>query len=218
MNLSNDFLTFCIKIAVGFEVLAAIFATFFYYKYKNVIVLKHYVLILWYVVFNEFFGLYIRLNTDYSTALIHNIYNVIHFSFLFILFKNHLNHSFHKKITFISLIVYWCVLIVNGFYENYLIEFQRLPYIIAACSIVTIILLYFQEILNSDKVLHVNKNLLFWISVGLLIYYVGNIPFRILRNYYEYLTDATISTLVNIILGITMYACFIIGFVWSDKK
>ncbi|MCK8522518.1 hypothetical protein M0D21_13115 [Aquimarina sp. D1M17] len=99
-----------------------------------------------------------------------------------------------------------------------MIEFQSLPYIAAATFIVISISIYFVEILNTEKVLYVKKNLLFWISVGLLLYYIGNIPFRILRNYYEYLTDATILVLLNIILAVIMNICFIIGFIWSDRK
>ncbi len=218
MNLSNDFLTFCIKIGVGFEVLTAIAGTFYYHKYKDIPVLKYYVYILWYIVANEFIGLYLRLTSDMNTAILNNIYNLINFTYIYFLYKNHLKNNTNKKIALACCLLYWGSLVINGFFENYLLAFQRIPYIIAAVGVVTTILLYFQEVLNSEKVLHVKKNLLFWISVGLLIYYVGNIPFRILRNYYEYLTDATILILVNLILGITMYTCFIIGFICSDKR
>ena len=116
------------------------------------------------------------------------------------------------------LITYLVSFFINGFFENYLYEFQSIPYIIAALFTIITILLYFREILNSEKVLYTNKNLLFWIGIGLLLYFVGNIPFRILRNYYEYLTDATILFLINFTLTIVMNTCFIIGFIWSDKK
>ncbi|WP_299256074.1 hypothetical protein [uncultured Aquimarina sp.] len=108
--------------------------------------------------------------------------------------------------------------IINGFYENYFDQSQSLPYIIGAIFLLITIILYFIEILNSEEVLSAKKNLLFWISVGLLIYYVGNIPFRILRNYYAEVTDATLAILVNLTVGVVMYTCYIIGFIWSDKR
>jgi len=119
-------------------------------------------------------------------------------------------------LVFIAL--YLISLIINGFYEDYLIQFQTVPYIVAAGFMIITITLYFTELLNSVKVLNTYKNLLFWISIGLLIFFVGNIPFRIVRNYYADQTDITILFLINITLTIIMNLCFIIGFIWSDKK
>ena len=218
MSLSNDFLTFLIKIGVGVEVIAAIIGSIYFYKYKNVFLLKYFVLLLWYIVLNEFIGLYIRLYHDASNAIAINIYNVINFTYILLLYKNYLVSKKSKKLVLTMLITYLISFIVNGFFENYLYQFQSIPYIIASLFIIITILLYFREILNSEKVLYTNKNLLFWIGIGLLLYFVGNIPFRILRNYYEYLTDATILFLINFTLTIVMNTCFIIGFIWSDKK
>ena len=97
-------------------------------------------------------------------------------------------------------------------------EYQRLPYIAAAIFLIVTIFLFFMELLHSEKVLNAKRNLLFWISVGLLIYYVGNLPFRILRNYYIHLANATVLFLVNFVLTVIMNTCFIIGFIWSDRK
>ncbi len=218
MSLSNDFLTLLIKIGVGLEVVTAIVGTIYYHKYKNAPVLKYFIFLLWYVVCNEFIGLYIRLYGSGYNALIINIYNLINFSYILFLFKNYLNSAKGKKLVLILCILYLISFIINGFYENYLIDFQSIPYIIAAFFVVITILLYFREILNSEKVLHAKKNLLFWIGVGLLLYFVGNIPFRIIRNYYEYLSDASTLFLVNFTLAVIMNVCFIIGFIWSDKK
>ncbi|WP_025741074.1 hypothetical protein [Aquimarina pacifica] len=218
MNLSNDFLTLLIKIGVGLEVITAIIGTIYYNKYKNVPVLKYFIFLLWYVVFNELIGLYIRLYGSGYNALIINVYNLINFSYILYLFQSYLSSKKSKKIVLILCVTYLISFIINGFYENYLIEFQSVPYIIAAFFVVITILLYFREILNSEKVLYTKKNLLFWIGVGLLLYFIGNIPFRIIRNYYEYLSDATTLFLVNFTLAIIMNACFIIGFIWSDKK
>ena len=62
------------------------------------------------------------------------------------------------------------------------------------------------------------KILLFWISTGVLIYYCGNIPYKIVRSYASNLRDVPIEFLVLCILTIVMNLCFIIGFVWSDNK
>jgi len=218
MNLSNDVLTLLIKIGVSFEVIAAIFSSIFYSKYKNISVLKYFTFLLWYIVVNELIGLYIRLYSEYNSAIIHNIYHLVNFTYIHILLKSYLKNKKNKKIVISFLLLYWIILFINAFNENYLIDFQRAPYIVGALGVVIGILLYFREVLNSEEVLNVKRNLIFWVCVGFLLYFSGNIPFRILRNYYEFLTDATLLTLVNLILGITMYLSFIIGFIWSHKK
>jgi len=217
MTLSNEFLNTLMKIGIGVEIIAAIFATIYYYKYKNTVFLRYFIYLLWYIVINELIGYYIR-SLDLKNAIIHNIYNVINFTYLLFLYRYYLKNKKNKKTVLFFAIIYVLVFVVNGFFENYLIKHQRLPYILAALFLVITILLYFFEILNSEKVLHAKRNLLIWISFGLLIYFVGNLPFRILRNYYLELTDATIHFLVMFTLTVITNFCFIIGFIWSDKK
>ncbi|SEL22222.1 hypothetical protein SAMN04487910_2066 [Aquimarina amphilecti] len=217
MSLSNEFLNILMKIGIGVETTTAIFATIYYYKYKNTVLLKYFIYLLWYIVFNELLGYYIR-SLDLKNAIIHNIYNLVNFTYLLLLYRHHFKNKKNKKAAVIFIVLYILTFIINGFFENYLIEHQRFPYIIAAIFLVITILLYFFEILNSEQVLHAKKNLLIWISFGLLIYFVGNLPFRILRNYYLELTDATIHFLVIFTLTVIMHFCFIIGFIWSNRK
>jgi len=217
MHLDSETINLIIKIAIGFEVFTALIGILFFYKIKHTKVLKYFVLSISYVAVNELIGLYIKLNEGIN-AIIHNVYNVITFSFFLILYRSYLKNPKRKKTVLIFIILYLTTFVINGFFENYLENHQRIPYIIGALFLVITISFYFIEILNSEKVLNAKRNILVWISVGLLIYYVGNIPFRILRNYYVELTDASALFLVNITLTIIKNVCFIIGFIWSEKK
>ncbi|RZS98921.1 hypothetical protein EV197_0122 [Aquimarina brevivitae] len=204
-------------IGLLFELLALITAVIYFYKYKNT-ALRYFLLLLAYIFLNDSLGMFVReYITDYN-AVLYNSYYVINFSFWFLLYRYYLKITFNKKIVLSFFLIYIISFIINGFFENYLIDYQRLPYIIAALFLIITIVIYFIEVLNSQKVLHTKNNLLFWISVGLLIYYVGNLPFRILRNYYIQLADATILFLVNFVLTVVLNSCFIIGFIWSNKK
>ena len=199
------------------EFAAATFGTIYFFKYRNTTI-QYFLILLWYVFINDTLGMYLRENiTDYN-ALLYNIYYVVNFSYLFLLYRKYISRKTQKKCIAYFLAIYLTIVFINGFYENYITHFQSIPYIIAACLLVITIVFYFIEMLNSEKVLSAKTNLLFWISVGLLLYFVGNIPFRILRNYYEQLTDATVLFLVNFTLTVVMNTCFIIGFIWSDKK
>ena len=216
-KVKRELLITIVNFGIFIELITAVIASIYFYKYKNTF-LKYFCFLLWYAVLNDISGVLIRDYISRYNAIIYNIYYCINFTYLFALYRHYIKNDKYKKLLLLFILFYYIILIINGFFENYIIEFLSLPYIAAATFIIISISIYFVEILNTEKVLYVKKNLLFWISVGLLLFYIGNIPFRILRNYYEYLTDATVLILLNVILATIMNSCFIIGFIWSDKK
>ena len=72
---------------------------------------------------------------------------------------------------------------------------------------------YFRELLNSDKILNFTKYLPFWITTGLMIYFLSSIPFQFIRE--------DLSRKLNIIqpvINYLMYSCFIYAFLWSKEE
>ena len=84
--------------------------------------------------------------------------------------------------------------------------------------IVTSIILYFSEILNSDKIIRINKMLMFWISIGLLISLLPDIPFDVIRKYYAKSPTIPYIYVVSYLLFITYNLLLISGFIWSEKQ
>lgn len=199
------------------ELIAVITGCIYYYKYKNTY-LKYFLALLFYVFINEIFGKYLREHITNYNAIIYNIYYIINFTYLFLLYQHYITDKVYKICIKYFLVAYLISVVINGFYENYLIQFQRIPYIIAASFLIITILFYFIETINSDTILQVNKSLLFWISIGLLIYYSGVLPTRIVRNYYQHQANAKVLFLINLITGSIMYICFSIGFIRSKKN
>ncbi|KZS39360.1 hypothetical protein AWE51_12520 [Aquimarina aggregata] len=219
MEIEREHLITLLYVIISIELITAVVGTLYLKKYKDT-KLKYFVFFLWYTAINEAIGgIYLKryVNIEWGD-LIYNIYYFISFGYLLILYKNHLVNKRNKSLAYFFLVTYIALLIINGFYQNYVYELQIIPYIAASCFLVITISLYFIEILNSQRVLYVSKNLLFWISIGLLLYHIGNIPFRILRNYYTDITDATTAFLLGAFLTVTMNLSFIFGFIWSSKK
>ncbi len=201
-----------------FQLVTAIIGSIYLYKYKNTF-LKYFLIILWYIGINDLTGYILKNQFGInSVTIIYNIYYLVVFNYFMFLFRNYVTNTKHKKIIFTFIIIYSLSFLINSFVENYLVEFAITPYIIGASFVIISIIFYYIDILNSEKVLNVNRNLLFWISTGVLIYYSGNVPFRIVRNYGGELADASIQFLVLCILTIIMNLCFIIGFIWSNNK
>lgn len=198
------------------ELITAIIGTVYLYKYKHTC-LKYFLVLIWYVVFNEFLGFFLKANGIINNVVIYNIYHLINFSFLFLLYKTYVKNSIHKKL----IKYFWIIFIIsffgNMYYQNYLKQAITIPFIVAALLLILSIVFYFSEILNSNKVLNINKNLLFWISIGLLLYHFGKIPTRIMRNYYYEIPNFESISITESCLSIIMNICFIIGFIWSEK-
>lgn len=199
------------------ELITAITATIYYSKY-NEGVIKYFLVILWYTVINEFFAFFIKKTGVEYTIIYYNIYHLINFSFLFLLFKYYIKKKLHKRIVQFGFYAYLLSFFINMYFENYIYRIQTIPFFIASAFIITSIIFYFSQILKSDEVLYIKNNLLFYISIGYFFYLVGNIPIRIVRNYFYEIPNLEYILNVGSILSILMNICFIIGFVWSKKK
>ena len=213
------------------ELLAALVGTIFYYKYKHTY-LKYFLFLLWYIFLSEFFVGYIRDNKidfflHYSkTGIIytHWVYNILDtISFLvyyYIYYKSMSSNEKYKNWIKKFAIAYIVISILNwSFIQNFFEELQSYLFIIGAIFLIIAILFYFIELLKSEKILVFHKNLLFWISIGLLLYYAGNIPFAAELNGYALIPGGIhkLFLIVNI-LAIIMYLLFTFGFIWSKKE
>ena len=210
--------------------LASIIGTLYFYKYKHTY-LKYVLYLLWYVTFSEFFAEYAHDNKLTSflffnqengrsyTYWIYNLLDTISFLTYYYIFYHSIITKRYKLLIKIFAISYIILSIINwAFIQNFFIELQSFLFIIGAVFLIISIIFYFIEFLKSEKVLLFHKSLLFWMSVGLLLYYAGNIPFAAKFNGYALIPGIHQLFLIVSLLSITMYICFIIGFIWSKKE
>ncbi len=201
------------------ELITAIVGSIYYYKYKNTF-LKYFLILLWYIPINGFIARYLHESEILrNNTILYNIYHVINFSFLFFLFKSHVKDIKYKKWINTFLGIYILSFIIDAFYKDYITEIQIIPFIIGGAFVIITILFYFIEILNTNTILYISKNSLFWISIGLLLYFGGKIPSRIIRSNWEMFPEADYSMIfsIELTLSIVMNICFIIGFIYSQK-
>ncbi len=214
--MDSETLIFLRNSSTFFQLATALIGSIYYYKYKDSL-LKHFIFYLWFIVLMEYSGFIIRKYFEIqSNHLLYNVFYVISFAYLFYLYNSVLKKK--KKIVKYSYIVYIITLIIYGFFVGDINEFQTIPYVVGASLLILAIIFYFTEILATEKVLHTKKNLLFWISVGLLLFYVGSIPFTITINYYANIKGVSYLFAINYSLIIVLNLCYIIGFIWSNKK
>ena len=213
-----------------FDLLAAITGTIFFYKYKHTY-LRYFLYLLWYITFSEFFADYIHenkiksllyfnpLNNLYYNHWVYNAIDTVSFIVYYFIYYNAISGKRFKNWIKIFAFSYIALSLVNWvFVQNFLGEIQSYLFIIGAIFLIISIIFYFVELLRSDKVLIFHKNLLFWVSVGLLLYYSGNIPFAAEFNGYALIPGIHKLFLIVNILAILMYLIFIFGFIWSKKE
>ncbi|MCF6350047.1 MAG: hypothetical protein L3J23_03330 [Flavobacteriaceae bacterium] len=150
--------------------------------------------------------------------MIYNIYFIITFFFYFLFYKKILKKSKNIKRINLFLILYSLFTIfdliflkssfTNGFITNNIV--------FGAILLIITLILFLIEIINDEKIIfNIEKLLIFWISIGVLLFHIGVIPIIISSEILKY--DGIYDRIL-LGLNIIMYGSFIIGFICSDPK
>ena len=211
------------------ELLATVMGTVYFYKYKNTY-LKYFLYLLWYITITELFNWYIDENhltyflykdakgKEYNYWPINILDTISFLVYYYIYFKSVIDRKYKSMIK--KFAVFYIILsLINWlFIQNFFTELQSYLFIVGAFFLILSILFYFIELLKSEMILVFHKNLLFWISIGLLMYYAGNVPFAAEFNGYALIPGIHNLFLITYILAIAMYLIFTFGFIWSKKE
>ncbi len=200
-----------------FQIITAIAASINYYKYKNTF-LKYYLILLWYVVLNDFSAKWYTENISIYNAFLYNTYQVVSFTFYFLLFQKAVNSITNKKIIIGIQMAYYLIFIVNIYKENFEKDYFSTSYMLGGFFVIIAVTLFLIEILNSDKIIHINKMFLFWLSIALLLSILPNIPFNVIRNYYDKSPTIPYIYAATYLLVFIYNIIIISGFIWCSKE
>lgn len=84
---------------------------------------------------------------------------------------------------------------------------------VCAISIIVAVSIFLIEQLKDEQLFELKFHYSFWVSLGLLLFYVGSLPSLLV---YKFL-NTDIFGVMMMINSILLYGCFIIGIVWSKK-
>lgn len=177
--------------------------------------------ILLFTIVTEFLGKYIK--DEYrdviSNIVIFNVYYLLYFSFFFYVFMKVIEEK--KFILYIKICigVFWVFYLSDLALTDIFTESFTRSYITGAGGLIFCIILYYISILQSSLVLVIKNDLLFWISVGLFLFYIGYIPIKIIKSwYYQYDNFFQLLLIIQFSLIIVMYSFFLMGFLWMKKR
>lgn len=107
-------------------------------------------------------------------------------------------------------------------FKNEYAYLYRRSYTTGALALFVMALLYYYELLNSERIIRFYREPGFWISTGLLVFYLGTLPFHIAWNYTaDSFLKAFYTNKYNFyILMYLMYTCFLTSIIclrWKGK-
>lgn len=192
--------------------------------------LKYLPIIFIYTFLNEILGDLIFKNPEYRffgsdafafyNMVIYNIYSVIFYLYFFFIYRFYIDNEKIKKTIQIAGIVFLVVATINPFFQNFVASAQTGTYVVGGLIILVCVACYFRQLFTSETKTNWKNNLLFWISLGLLIFYLGYLPIKVLRQYHTVngTVEGPLIRPIHLTLIILMYISIVIGFIRMKKR
>ena len=191
--------------------------------------LKYFPILLMYTFLNEVLGKIIYVYEDislvlgpifYNNWIIYNIYNLIFYLYFYFIFRNYIKNERDRKIIVAGGIILLFVSLINALYQDFTYESQVYAYVIGGIYLIICVILHAKQQRQLKGKWFDSYNLLSWISLGILVFYGGYLPIKIMRYYYamEGISENSGVRFVHISLILFMNVSFILGFLRMRRK
>jgi len=123
------------------------------------------------------------------------------------------------KYFIVSILIYFSTLIVVLFYKN-IDETYSISINIGTFLLIILLILEFVKQIKSDRILKFKENKMFYINIGLILFYIGNYPLHILgpELYNNYLNLWNYYYVYFMITNCLMYLLFSASFIWGKTQ
>ena len=145
----------------------------------------------------------------------------VEFMFFFWLFYRSLTGSRFIWLPIVCGGVYLASWLVDIIYVSRLhFFFTSMSYTIGNLLLLILILQFFAALVSSNSILVFKRNIMFWVSLGLLIFYLGSCPFYGLFNLLAYKHRYLYIAYCQVVFGLNylMYIMFTISFIWGEPN
>ena len=151
-----------------------------------------------------------------NNASIYNIFDIVFYLYFYYIYWKSTDRILLKQMMLYGAALFIIASLVNVFFQN----FWMLPqlYAVSIGSIILIIgiLGYLTTLNKKGNPIPKRHNLLFWISVGLLLFYPFYPLFLIIGVHYNDLYSGFIDVIHRALIA-AMYGCFIVGFLFLKR-
>ncbi|KQB42483.1 Membrane protein [Flavobacterium aquidurense] len=180
---------------------------------------KFLVVLIWFSALTEIVGYHFTEWTGVLNYYVFNFYMFVTFCSYILLIRSLLIKINYKGTAALCLVLFVFSFILNILYCKEDINHSFIySFAIGVLIVMILSCLYLIEIFNSDKILNFKKSVFFWYILGILVFHVPVLPFMLAIKWFLIKQDESVFSLVLFILNFLMHGCFIIGFLWSEKK
>ena len=183
------------------------------YKAKSILFL------IFYSFLTEFVGVHFKSWTGIVNFPVFNLYILVIFIYYIILLKLLLIKIKNQRIASVFLLLFILFYILNLlFIQTSFLEPYSNSYCVGVILLLVLSCLYLLEIFNSGKILNFKKSIFFWFVLGILVFHVPFLPFMLAIRLFLVENFELSYTIISFSLNLLMYSCFVIGFIWSEKR
>jgi hypothetical protein len=156
-----------------------------------------------------------------SNHWFYNIFTVIEFLLYTYIFSLAITNAKIKSIMRWSIPTFLIVAAINIFFIQKFYKFHTISYRIGAVMIVIWCYLYFRQLLQLEEDIVLAKNPMFWVSTGLLFFYLG---FFVYMSAFDVIVYKNLSYNKDLWHGISyslntlLYCCFLIALLCPPRR
>lgn len=132
-----------------------------------------------------------------------------------------LNKGHCRNMLIIALGIYLFFFAVNiSFIQELFKSLHTYSFTLGSIILCLATVCYLKQLVESDRIIHLKKDVMFWISVGLFSFYMINIPYMAMYNFLleHYLDLLSAMRKVTIFLSYFMYLCIFFGLLCLKEK
>lgn len=206
----------------------ALTVSIIYYRSYFDTPLKYFPAIIAYTFFNELLGCLLRNYSDFSffndlkyssyNDIIYNIFSIIYFGFFYRVFWKLVSNKKYKKWIFNISMTVMAVYLLSCFWQNPTNTNLFYAHALGSWALLFCIGLYFLEKKQNKEKIIQPSNLVFWISLGLIVFY-SLFPILFLIGYLDVDTwEKYELRAVLRVLIVIMYTLIITGFIKGRRR
>jgi hypothetical protein len=118
-----------------------------------------------------------------STKWINDIVIPFEFCYLLLFIRSFLTKQIIRRVVVVAVVVYLVLFIVDEFYfRNTYPRLYIRSYVAGVLALLIAVVMYVYQLLNSDKLFEFYYQPAFWICAGVLLFYLGSLPFHLAWN------------------------------------
>ncbi|AFL82016.1 hypothetical protein Aeqsu_2561 [Aequorivita sublithincola DSM 14238] len=205
------------QILLVFQLLSALTGCFYFFRLKNSY-WKWFAVYLVIISIQEHVLTYI-LPVPVNVNQFYNLFFGLPLEFIF-LYWLYASKSLRKKQLFITCsIVYIATILITYFFQetNDAISFSLN---VGTLILSVLVVLEYRKQIRDDSILEFRKNKMFYINFGVILFYLGSLPFHVFQKYLyaDYKVVVEYYYVYFLAANCIMYLLFIASFIWGKEQ